>query len=267
MTPGFVKLHRKILDNDLLMADAVLLKVFVWCLLKASWQDTSTVERGQFEMGFATAAEEVHVAKTTLREKLSILQREGCIALDSDHSRTIVTVCNYGAYQDRAEEVRPQSDRDPTAIRQPSLVEEEEKEGKNPRRAQNNHVPSLRLAPTECSPEEPTPEQIADEFGRIYCGPIPLRRIQTRDERVAYFAGLYGSHGALTVLAAVQDSARDPTDTPLNFDRWFKASRSPETQKTKRPSEEESLAEIQKAVEAHRAREKAMEAMRARECS
>jgi hypothetical protein len=55
MTPGFVKIHRKLLDNELLMGDAVLLKVFLWCVLKANWQDTPTLQRGQLRMGYSRA--------------------------------------------------------------------------------------------------------------------------------------------------------------------------------------------------------------------
>ena len=63
---GYIKLHRKILDNGL-FADAELLKVFIWCILKANTKSNilygRKVDIGQFITGRVSASEELHIKK------------------------------------------------------------------------------------------------------------------------------------------------------------------------------------------------------------
>ena len=77
---GWVKLHRKILDNGIFTGDSDLLKVFVWCLLKASHKQhqigMNTIEPGQFLTGRISASQELNIKPTTVRNKLNQLQQK-----------------------------------------------------------------------------------------------------------------------------------------------------------------------------------------------
>lgn len=99
---GYIKLHRKILDNGV-FEDAELLKVFVWCILKANTTSNMVygrkVDIGQFITGRITASEELKIRPSTIYKRLQKLKRQGYIDLSSTTKNTLITVVNYKAYQ------------------------------------------------------------------------------------------------------------------------------------------------------------------------
>jgi DNA-binding transcriptional regulator YhcF (GntR family) len=99
---GYIKLHRKILDNGV-FEDAELLKVFVWCILKANTTSNMVygrkVDIGQFITGRITASEELKIRPSTIYKRLQKLKRQGYIDLSSTTKNTLITVVNYKSYQ------------------------------------------------------------------------------------------------------------------------------------------------------------------------
>jgi hypothetical protein len=103
---GWIKLHRKILDNAI-FDNADLLKVWIWCLLKATHEDYTqivglqTVEltKGQFITGRFKGAEELKLNPSTFYKYLKVLEKLNMIVLNSNNKMTVVTVANWGKYQ------------------------------------------------------------------------------------------------------------------------------------------------------------------------
>jgi DNA-binding Lrp family transcriptional regulator len=99
---GYIKLHRKILDNGV-FADAELLKVFVWCILKANTTPNVVygrkVEVGEFITGRITASEELHLKPSTIYKRLQKLKAQGYIDISSTTKNSLITVVNYKSYQ------------------------------------------------------------------------------------------------------------------------------------------------------------------------
>jgi len=101
---GWIKLHRKILDNGV-FADAELLKVFIWCILKANISINeknvydAKIKQGQFLTGRISASEELYIKPSTVHNRLKKLQRMGYIKLKSTNKYTIITVLKYKQYQ------------------------------------------------------------------------------------------------------------------------------------------------------------------------
>ena len=99
---GYIKLHRKILDNGV-FADAELLKVFVWCILKANSVPNMVygrkVDIGQFITGRVTASEELHLKPSTIYKRLHKLKAQGYIDISSTTKNSLITVVNYKSYQ------------------------------------------------------------------------------------------------------------------------------------------------------------------------
>jgi len=99
---GYIKLHRKILDNGV-FADAELLKVFVWCILKANTTPNviygRKVDVGEFITGRISASEELHIKPSTIYKRLQKLKQQGYIGLRSCTKNTLITVINYKSYQ------------------------------------------------------------------------------------------------------------------------------------------------------------------------
>jgi DNA-binding PadR family transcriptional regulator len=99
---GYIKLHRKILDNGV-FADAELLKVFVWCILKANTTPNVVygrkVDVGQFITGRITASEELYLKPSTIYKRLQKLKTQGYIDISSNTKNSLITVVNYKSYQ------------------------------------------------------------------------------------------------------------------------------------------------------------------------
>ena len=99
---GYIKLHRKILDNGV-FADAELLKVFVWCILKANTSPNIVygrkVDVGQFITGRVSAAEELRLKPSTVYKRMQVLKKQGYIDIDSNTKNSLITVSKYKSYQ------------------------------------------------------------------------------------------------------------------------------------------------------------------------
>ena len=102
MDLGYIKLHRKILDNGV-FADAELLKVFIWCILKANTTPNVVygrkVDIGQFITGRITAAEELRLKLSTVYKRIQVLQKQGYIKISSNTKNSLITVVNFKSYQ------------------------------------------------------------------------------------------------------------------------------------------------------------------------
>ena len=103
MAGDWVKLYRSLMESDI-WHDEWLVKLFVWCLLKASFRESAfkgkAIERGQFVTGRLRASEELDVSPGKWLRGIEKLVRAGCISTKSDNQFTVITVCNYESYQD-----------------------------------------------------------------------------------------------------------------------------------------------------------------------
>ena len=107
---GWVKLWRQLLQSDV-FADAELLRVFIWCLLRANHSPRSVavktgrgqtvirVEAGQFIFGRNTAAQELGSKPTPLWKRIQRLEKMGCICLKRNRHFSIITIVNWGTFQ------------------------------------------------------------------------------------------------------------------------------------------------------------------------
>ena len=103
MAGDWVKLHRSIADSGV-WADEWLLKLWIWCLLRANYADRKwlgiTIRRGQFVTGRFAGAEELGVHPSKWYRGMAALVELGNITTTPNNKNTIVTVVNYESYQD-----------------------------------------------------------------------------------------------------------------------------------------------------------------------
>ena len=108
MVNGWIKLHRKILDNGLFY-DAELLKIFLWCILKANHKpkvvNGINLKAGQFITGRMSASEELHIKPSTVYDRIKKLQRMKYISVKSTNQYSIISVLKYSQYQIVEEEI------------------------------------------------------------------------------------------------------------------------------------------------------------------
>ncbi|MFS1513662.1 hypothetical protein VQL36_14650 [Chengkuizengella sp. SCS-71B] len=125
MMQGWIKLHRKISEN-IIWSDPNYLKLFMYCLFKASHKEHDQLvgnqmiklEVGQFVTGRKILSEELNSGvkpEKKLSEKswsryLKNLERWQMLTIKVTNKYSIVTVVNYGVYQNSESEIDHQSD-------------------------------------------------------------------------------------------------------------------------------------------------------------
>ena len=107
----YILLARSIIDSDV-FASQKLLKIWIWCLCKASFKDRVVslkigrgetpvkMKRGQFIFGRHSAEEELFIDGSTIYKSMQKLKELGNITIDSNNQYSIITISNYDTYQD-----------------------------------------------------------------------------------------------------------------------------------------------------------------------
>ena len=103
---GWIKLHRQLLNSHVFQNEK-LLKIWIWCLLKAAHTGRAQVvgrqkiqlEPGQFVTGRHAAAAELGMAPSTTWDYLKLLEAQECISIKSNNKFSVVTVVNWAFYQ------------------------------------------------------------------------------------------------------------------------------------------------------------------------
>jgi len=101
---NFIKLDRKILDNDI-MKDPLSFQLFVYCILRAEWQTVDdkgvTVPRGSFMTTIREIASDLGCTYINVKTRLRNLSRyeSGYLSKLKIGRRLMVTVINYNKWQ------------------------------------------------------------------------------------------------------------------------------------------------------------------------
>ena len=103
---GWIKLHRKMIRSEV-WEDSMLLKVWIWCLLKCSPKPYDQqvgkriikLQAGQFITGRHIASKEIGISGSTYQIKMTMLQNLKMIRITPGSNFSIVTVLNWEKYQ------------------------------------------------------------------------------------------------------------------------------------------------------------------------
>lgn len=114
---NWLKLNRNILESSV-FDNPKLLKVWIWCLCKASHKEHDQVvgrqiqhlDAGQFIYGRNKAAEELRMKPSTVRDYISALKLNGNIDIKSNNKYSVITVVNWAIYQNAPTRNRQQTD-------------------------------------------------------------------------------------------------------------------------------------------------------------
>ena len=127
---GYIKLHRKILDNGIFRKPNVS-HLFNYCLLRANWSDKTivwngqplVVERGSFVTGRKQIALDTGLSEQNVRSALRTLSHFSMVQKSTSKSTikfSYLTVCNYDDYQHIEDEGNQQTNQQPTS-NQPAI--------------------------------------------------------------------------------------------------------------------------------------------------
>lgn len=114
---GFIALHRSLLSWGW-HADPATGWLFVNLLLMANWTDSvwqgMTIERGQLVTGRKALAAQTGLSEQTVRTSLNHLKSTGEITIASTNKFSVITIANYGKFQDISEMLTSTSTNNPT---------------------------------------------------------------------------------------------------------------------------------------------------------
>jgi len=106
----FILLYRKLLDSPVFHNEG-LLKVWIWCLLRASFKERTVpvktgrgitevkIKPGQFIFGRNTAAADLNMKPKTVYNRIQKLKRYDKIDIQRDTHFSVVTILNWELYQ------------------------------------------------------------------------------------------------------------------------------------------------------------------------
>lgn len=103
---GWIKLYRKLLHSPIFTSEKGL-KVWVWCLLKASHEGYEqyvgrslvVLKPGQFVFGRRSAGGELRMKPSTIQSWMDILQKDQYIVINSTNKYSVVSINNWIDYQ------------------------------------------------------------------------------------------------------------------------------------------------------------------------
>lgn len=139
---GYLKLYRQILDSEI-FASANGLKIWVWCLCKASYKDkyvpiqigkgesSVKLETGSFLFGRFKAEQELDLSGSMIYRWMKRLQDLGMINIVSNSHYSIISICNWDTYQETNSEFEQPLNSQRTAVEQPLNTNKKDKKDKN----------------------------------------------------------------------------------------------------------------------------------------
>ena len=142
MENGWIKLYRCSLDSRVFQNEG-LLKVWIWCLLKANhstqWVSLRTgkgsieveCKNGQFIFGRNVAAKELDMKPDTVRKRMAKLKSIENITIKSTNQYSIITIMNWDTYQLEDKKSTNQSAKQIPSKRQANTTNKNEKNENN----------------------------------------------------------------------------------------------------------------------------------------
>lgn len=108
---NWLKLHRSILSSDV-FDNPKILKVWIWCLCKASHKkhkvsvglQTVELDAGQFVFGRKVASQELHIPESSLMRYMRRLESVGNLNIKTNNKFSLITIENWRFYQGDASE-------------------------------------------------------------------------------------------------------------------------------------------------------------------
>lgn len=108
MSPrGWVCSYRAIWDHPIFAGDAERVGVWDWMIKRAAWKPTRIrvngkiieLDRGQLCVSYRQVCRETGMSQRRFRTFLAALLADSTVTQDTTHGRTVLTICNYGRYQ------------------------------------------------------------------------------------------------------------------------------------------------------------------------
>lgn len=140
---GWIKLHRKALENPIVFKDSDHIAVWVYLLLMATHREKLvifggqkvTLKPGQLITGRKSISEKIRVSESKIQRILSAFENEQQIEQQTSNRNRLITIVSWSEYQESEQQIEPQMNNKRTTDEQPVNTNKNErmKELKNER--------------------------------------------------------------------------------------------------------------------------------------
>lgn len=138
MTEGYIKLHRSLLDNPVVMKDNDHLAVWIWLLCHAVFKEVDvvvegkrkTLQAGQLVTGRKVIAEELHISESKVQRILKTFEIEQQIEQQTNPRNRVISIVSWDKYQQNEQQNEQQLNNKRTTSEQQVNTKEERKERK-----------------------------------------------------------------------------------------------------------------------------------------
>ena len=126
MNNGYVKIHRKLLNNPIVMKDCEHLAVWVYLLLNATHQDRNVLFKGkkiiigpgQLITGRKSISSELQISESKVQRILNFFESEHQIEQQTSNKNRVITLTNWHKYQDNEHQNEQQLNNNRTTTEQ-----------------------------------------------------------------------------------------------------------------------------------------------------
>ena len=136
---GWIKLHRCLLNNPVVMRDSDYMSVWVWLLLRASRQDYPKLfgnkkiilKPGQLVTGRIEISETLHINQSKVYRILKWFESEHQLEMEVNNKGSLITIVNWELYQGGDDDSEQQMNNKRTSNEQQMNTIQEYKNNKN----------------------------------------------------------------------------------------------------------------------------------------
>ncbi len=126
MNSGYVKIHRKLLNNPIVMKDCEHLAVWIYLLLNATHQDRNVLFKGkkiiigpgQLITGRKSISSELQISESKVQRILNFFESEHQIEQQTSNKNRVITLTNWHKYQDNEHQTEQQLNNNRTTTEQ-----------------------------------------------------------------------------------------------------------------------------------------------------
>lgn len=151
MDNGWIKIHRKVLDNPVVMKDADHLAIWVYLLVHATHKDHKTMfggkvitlHPGQLVTGRKKIAHDLRVNEHKVERVLKLFKSEHQIEQRASNQGTVISIVRWDDYQNGEQQNEQQVSNERATSEQRASTKQEWKNEKNGKKERNIYTPAI----------------------------------------------------------------------------------------------------------------------------
>lgn len=150
---GWIKIHRKILDNPIICKDSDYLAVWIYLLLNATHKEIPALfkgkkiilQKGQLITGRKSIAKQLKISESKIYRIINEFKSEQQIEQQVSNHNSLITIINWDKYQQIEQQNEQPVNNQRTTSEQPVNTNKNVKNDKNVKNERNNNIPASEV--------------------------------------------------------------------------------------------------------------------------